>query len=1285
MRLQLRPRRRFYFLLFLMLSWSSSYNALHAQEGAKRLLQLPKDLLKGIAAADFQKTSALEYLPFTAIELPRDYLESGLSRPRLISNVDIRRARMQLYRDPYTNWHQLMIQQVERFTTGTPRLSQLVYNQAEEIKVLAFLYRLEGDERYRDAALSLLRQLPEPPKIINLEGGRNQRGWGDFLESARALVPICVAVDLLYDEMDPDLQWQVRDRLSRVAAQLNNSLIYTTGNNHMTVIAIAILTLAMIEDDPAAFTALSREDLWQQGWYSLSQGLGLIAPDGGYAESVYYGRFIMSYLSPFSLYLENVTGARLFQHPLLQRHVNWLIANDKGSGTYGGFDDAFQIDFLLLPPVIRQSSQQRNWMAYWQSLPPLYQPLDNLAESLVAFELRPSWLESDEDPVQFFAESGQVIFRDQALRPNFHATFLSERESWFAARHEHVDPFSFEMSAFGEDFIVDAGYGRGTDDANRAFYLSPEAGNGILIDGYGLYRNPIWGDPISSEMRHAARFPRSAMASLAHQIGDMRLQRKLYFIDDGYLLMIDRFEGHRSHTVGLNMNYRGQLKRLNAARLQLDLGQARLDMLTLGTVSEVRLTEDAALQTVPSAVIPIRSMQLLQQKARQGAFLSAYFPLQMNNSSVLMPLAISGEAEAFRVSGPDLREADIAVNRGGQISTARWRTDAQVAWVQYDLAGTLSGLLLVDASSFEGDELQLEFGFPTTIFLERDELGWYGQVEGEPDQPQQFLLTGIEAVPFRLNSEVLAGQYLGDGKRLFHFEGGGEIGIGMVRPTRAILRHQGNPDMLEWLSSHADTRRTYQYASEFYRQGVRNQITRRTFDGVLAGSAHLSQRFFGDARFIRNAVYVGSGMLEASYDRNAASTFIPRLPHRYRWQLNAGNTQWRFREEGTFSSNGIDIRRLDVVADLPGQQQARYRLGRWFEGHRTDELHFARGVSAAYFKRSRAGELRSSIVGVNMRDVDWQLSPGYQWRNGGENLGFLNWRWRSLRGNVFTSVINGQRQTRQQLSGETRNLQLFLAGEQLDSGGIQNYQIDGASRHGKHLQLAYGTQVEGGDSWRWQNGYLEVAGSTASWYVRSRVQHIEREWHQSLGFSWRGRTQRIGGYLDLTDLEFLRGNRLQLYWHRRFRQNRQMQHRLDYRYYSQENRYLNTMSHSLQIPLGSKADWHPLAGYQFPSEQGNLWLGSGLAIGEERNTYLQLFAKTGEGPASVQYELSTRLFNAMAENGLWVWGYLEQSSGNLIEAELRLQPLGKWYQPGIFYAYSRNGDRRLEGVWALRW
>jgi hypothetical protein len=67
---------------------------------------------------------------------------------------------------------------------------------------------------------------------------------------------------------------------------------------------VAILINTLFEERPRDFIAFTRQEMWITGLEALSRGLGLAIPDGGYAEGVYYARFILNYLAPLSVYFQ---------------------------------------------------------------------------------------------------------------------------------------------------------------------------------------------------------------------------------------------------------------------------------------------------------------------------------------------------------------------------------------------------------------------------------------------------------------------------------------------------------------------------------------------------------------------------------------------------------------------------------------------------------------------------------------------------------------------------------------------------------------------------------------------------------------------------------------------------------------------------------------------------------------------------------------------------------------------------------------------------------------------
>ena len=222
-------------ILFYMLSTSHLYGQLvpanndslpEALSERQRIRQLPANFLKGIAASNYKKDSKIEYFPLTSLELPSVFLPANSTHPRMLTLLQIQRARQNIPREPYQTWSQLLKEQTDPYIIqNNPVLKEPTLKSVEDIKTLAFIYRVENDERYLIAITKLLSQLPEPPKVVNIEGGANSHGWGDFLESAQAIPAICVALDLVYDDIETSIRNRTRRILSEIAQQLLNALI----------------------------------------------------------------------------------------------------------------------------------------------------------------------------------------------------------------------------------------------------------------------------------------------------------------------------------------------------------------------------------------------------------------------------------------------------------------------------------------------------------------------------------------------------------------------------------------------------------------------------------------------------------------------------------------------------------------------------------------------------------------------------------------------------------------------------------------------------------------------------------------------------------------------------------------------------------------------------------------------------------------------------------------------------------------------------------------------------
>jgi hypothetical protein len=1250
--------------------------------------------LKGIAASNYTKPIFLEIIPTTAKEMVRIPVPVVNFRPRLITIYQLDLARQNILHEPYLGWYQLIKENADRYINGSQAfLISPVIRQAEDIKNLAFIYWIEGDPRYLEAAEKLLKQLPEAPKIYNLEGGKGSVGWGDFLQSAQAVPAICVAVDLIYNDMDPDLQKEVRRKLLEVTTQLMDAVVYTPANNHVTVMAVAILVNSLFEEQPREFIAFSRQEMWITGLEAFSQGLGLAIPDGGYAEGVYYARFILDYISPLSVYFQNNTAEKLFEHPYLERMVSWVNANDKGSGRYSAFDDAFQTNFFFLPLIISQSRVKNNWYAHWASLPAENSARKNMAEAICVFEVLPDVLETTQPSVVFFAESGQAIFRDSPLQPQIFGSFISERPEWFAARHEHIDPMSFEISAFGEDIIIDAGYGDGTGSINREWYLSAQAHNGLFKNGLGTNLNPIWGDPIYSTFEHAYSTGRGASMSMKHYLGDVELNRQVYFLNQEYFIIFDAFKGSGEYSAGLNFNYLGRLNQTSPYQLNIQGKSSVLNIYTLNSQNLTPIiTDNFGLYTPPGKSQPMRTVQLEHQATGDGFYFTLIHPEnnpQSHHHVVMLP--VSGNGRGLRIRDPDNnKETMLTLNRGSLIKTAQYTSDASVAVVETESANQVSSLLLINFTSFESSFISLYSDFPITLYLERNDFYWQGYIQTE-DERMSYHLTvlGIEEYPFKFNRAFVKPVEMGIEKSVYTLTGSGSIDIGNGPAVQIPYRHHPAPDMLQWFSEQYDYQAQYEFWSDYHRNVLDNQIVMQLENGFSDAIDYWTDQYFPGTQLIKQGGYVSLGLLQSSYSSQSQTTYTPRIPHRYQYSQSSDQITFDFYEEGIFSTDFLRIQNLHINLRSNQGSGISYRGSNWFEQQQMHRLRiFANNGSQVFYQLSRLQDMENHNLQFSYLANRIALNPGYNWNNvNGDNDLFLNWRYSRYYGSLRQSQQTGENRSYQSLAGSGRRWSFSLEGSQIDGPllSYQDYYGDLFLNITQSVLYAQGINLRYSDQWEVPFAYGEMNWLSRSRGISGRLQKRQARWDQRMAVFWNLNAQRFSGDLSLKDFNFEKGNLLRLKWRYQSRKIIQVYTQLKYGYRPVLDNYGLEVYHTFWLP--GKNGWYfqPILGESIPSTYFFQWIGGGITYSGAHSFFSQVLVNYLLRPIQIDYQTSLNIYGKKARLLYLIWFQVKQLGRQLYSMEIRVQRGANRVQPGIFYSYLRDGGIRFEGYLEWRW
>ncbi|RMG31968.1 MAG: hypothetical protein D6732_14085, partial [Methanobacteriota archaeon] len=355
------------YLLKIIIVTISLFNILFAQS----IKQVIQKGLEGIIRGPYQKPGWREYFMPDRMEIPRDYL------PPVINNHPVLWTPSELRSVAYSNnslsqqWIQIMRQAVlakQNISNET-----VVFKRAAIAKNAALLYYIDGNPSYLQQAVFILTHLPDPPAVINLEGGTPGKGWGDFLESAQAIADLMVCYDLVYNHLTP----QQRSRFEKVTLSVINQIIdashYTTRNNHTVVFATAMGMTALVTEHPEQILPYDRNQLYQIALDLLSESLGNISPDGGYSEGPGYAVYISNYLSQFALYQGRVTGHHLFQNPVMEQFILWTLDNIRPTSNLSQFDDSFKrippYFIALLPELLPDNAEIQSYISILSSYP----------------------------------------------------------------------------------------------------------------------------------------------------------------------------------------------------------------------------------------------------------------------------------------------------------------------------------------------------------------------------------------------------------------------------------------------------------------------------------------------------------------------------------------------------------------------------------------------------------------------------------------------------------------------------------------------------------------------------------------------------------------------------------------------------------------------------------------------------------------------------------------------------------------------------------------------------
>ncbi|KAA3614111.1 MAG: hypothetical protein D8M58_18120 [Calditrichaeota bacterium] len=1237
----------------------------------KEIKSLPADFLKSILKADYKKPGWNEYIPKDGIPILDITLPQMNSRPRFFSQQEIENAKSKILTMPYRDWYLKLKREVQRDNLNS---SLPVFYFSNRLKMLALLYKIDGDIEYLRKFESLLKAIPEPPQDLNLQGGTQFEGWGEFLESAQAIATLCPAIDLVYDDLNRQLREDIRRKMLIVTGQLQESLLYTPANNHLTVISIAFLEMAIFDDHPEDYIPYNRIELWNSGLRNLSRALGRVAPDGGYAEGTSYAHFVLTYLAPLSLYLKNILAINFMQHPRLERLVNWTIANDKGNNHFTAIDDALQPNDFFMPLLIPGSKQAPFWNYYYQSTPKSNRAYSNMVEAILTYRPVASFLPNHLPKDSFYPESGQAVFKDKSINPDIFGSFIAERERWFSDRHEHIDPLSFELSAYGEDFIVEGGYGQWIGDFDRStWYTSPYSHNGILIDGLGVYKNPIWGDSSGSQIMDMFYSEKNSSAIMKHKISHVQVERKVFFINRRFFLMIDEFDGSSSHDFSLNLNYEGQFRHVFENQYKISKDNSDLNIIHLSSKpSPPLITHNFGLKTPPIPSQPIKSIQIEHMNVKNGALLTMFYPSLKDRPIEIHQTALNKKATLFEINdfeSPGINQ--VMVNKESEVDNKLWHTDARILIYQDNLHGHKT-IFLKDFTFFNHNDIKISSPYPVDLFIEYKDGSWYGYIYEPHENKYSIKIEGYFDPLIRFNRQLVQTDQDKDSSYNINLKGSGIIEIG---PTHnritPVYRFHDESNFLYWLKNRPKLLQNSKYWTDNEKQIFRNQVTRNTISAIDEAAQKKSSDIFGNPMIFRH-ILNSTGLIQETFaDQTYSSVDIA---HRFDKSISLADWETRLIEDGTFTEKGLKLRNLNFQAKNSDERGLHYRFRSFFKNQESHSIRLHQNnQNYVFYNHAKNKEDNFQQINANYVNDFLTINPGLLWfQNSDINQFFINTKLQNFSTN-FTSFRNrnGTTYYNESVSGYWNRFSFNLQGYQAESDKyLGSFYLKPFSNIGYSQSIKMSKSKD--DIWRIPNAHTNISATFSNQYIFLKQNFLG---DQSKQFFYYALTKNNSYFNTSFSMENYKPSLIKyakVNYQNNFRNNIRYNAMIDILQSGWD------FQQKVDIPINSNMYIYPIITIdnKFPEKVNSY--GSGFSNYNRFPFFSQIRFYEQENIIEWQTSFYNLYLTSYLDLELWLLGIHRDTNLEYFTFQLK-NSINTFTQPGLYYSYSKHLGVRWEG------
>lgn len=838
-----------------------------------------------------------EKISIDPIRLPAEEIHPSL----YFTTPQIPSLKAKIARPPVDRWYDKIHQRARRAygidfgDRALPEMERALYAGAS-----AFEYIITEDNGHlRNAARALLN-ISDPPHIVGLEGGRPGDGFGDWVYASQVMMVYLHAYDMIQPHLSEADDDAIRNKLAAELDQLCTYLPIATPNNHKTAMAAAVGLGALILSDMPKYGNHSPQQWFDTALENLEVGLSEIAPDGSYGEGPFYAEFIAQQAFPFFTALRNKTGYDIFGYRLIQRFCDFLDAVKNPGGEISIWDDAVSAPMVyhpFIPGYLKRSSFYRHdFISY------AFRDLKdyNLAAAIASYDegIRPA--ESDRR-AHFFPDGGMAVFNSHKNNRLF-AMLFGEPSNRFSTGHEHIDPGNINISAFGEDFILPAGYGpRGTDSRDRAYYLLPESNNIITIDGRGPDRNPLSADLSSIRLLNCFTTEQSAASEVRASYRGAEVSRRMIMIDGEFLMLFDNIQAADSVDIGLLFQTDAELVSPTPNGIRLCRSKGNLDIIQLNP-DPGHVGIELGVGTRTGSKQEVRRIVTLNFRGDDVLIPTLIVAESSGNPADLVEEALSQHSSrGYLLNG---KTCMLSNESGARISYRDITTDAVFALYNHSIIE--NHFLFQSGTYFSyAGALIIESDIPVGAYLETSSTGIVGYVWGpESEYEVSLYYNGVDPGPVNFSGLGIPYKFE-DGAAKITLNGSGTIRMGMTANTVFTIEQYRRPaPQLETFSVPWNRYRYPRYMRPAVRDGFENEMADTMVSTI---GCIIDRRWLNESRYNTGQLVNWGTSFIGQFDRANIGVAQETTSD---FELNDIPTT--VKEEGVISGDGIYLRRFDL-------------------------------------------------------------------------------------------------------------------------------------------------------------------------------------------------------------------------------------------------------------------------------------------------------------------------------------------------------------------------------------